>query len=67
MPHYLPFAERSPSGQYRDLLRTLRETGTRVTTKQGIDALAVAGHVMRFPMAEGAAVITERAIVGFAT
>jgi thymidylate synthase len=66
MPSYLPYAERSPSVEYRELLRTIREQGVRVSTKQGPDALAVAGHAMRFPMANGAAVITERSIERFA-
>jgi thymidylate synthase len=66
MPDYLPFAQRKISTAYRDMLQTIRETGARVTTKQGVDALAVAGCQMRFPMRHGAAVITERAIGGFA-
>jgi thymidylate synthase len=37
-----------------------------VHTKQGVDALALAGCVMRFPMEHGAAIITERSIKGFA-
>jgi thymidylate synthase len=67
MPNYLPYDERHPSTQYQDLLRTIRDDGVRVETKQGEDALAVAGVQMRFPMAHGAAVITERSIGGFAT
>src|SRR3954449_4055243 len=46
------------------MLRTVREGGVHVHTKQGEDALAVAGVQMRFPMAHGAAVITERSIGG---
>jgi thymidylate synthase len=65
MPPYLPFDERAPSTQYRDMLAAIRTTGARVQTKQGVDALALAGCQMRFPMAHGAAVITERAIGGF--
>jgi thymidylate synthase len=65
MPNYLPAAERTPSTEYADLLRTIRDHGARVETKQGVEALAVAGHAMRFPMANGAAVITERSIGGF--
>ncbi len=65
MPAYLPPAERRPSTQYQDMLRTIRDTGVRVETKQGVQALAVAGVQMRFPMAHGAAVITERSIGGF--
>lgn len=67
MPNYLPFEQRRVSTEYQDLLRTIREQGVRVTTKQGVDALAVAGHAMRFPLAHGAAVITERSIAGFAS
>jgi thymidylate synthase len=66
MPDYLAPADRRPSTQYRDMLRTIRDDGVRVQTKQGEEALAVAGCVMRFPMAHGAAVITERSIKGFA-
>src|SRR5215217_2008526 len=67
MPNYLPFAERRPSTQYREMLRAIREHGARVETKQGEGALALAGHCMRFPMPHGAAVITERSIRGFVT
>jgi thymidylate synthase len=65
MPSYLPFEERRVSSEYRDMLRTIRESGSRVTTKQGVDALAVAGYSMRFPLEHGAPVITERSIKGF--
>jgi thymidylate synthase len=65
MPSYLPYSERRPSTQYRDLLRTIRDDGIRVETKQGEGARAVAGHAMRFPMAHGAAIITERSIERF--
>ncbi len=66
MPDYLPFARRRISTEYRDMLGAIRDTGTRVRTKQGVDALALAGYQMRFAMAHGAAVITERSIGGFA-
>jgi len=66
MPAYLPYVERAPSTAYRDVLRAILDTGVRVHTKQGVDALALAGAQMRFPMAHGAAVITERSIKGFA-
>ncbi|HEX5620285.1 MAG TPA: thymidylate synthase [Solirubrobacteraceae bacterium] len=65
MPDYLPYDERRPSTQYSDMLRLIRESGVRVETKQGEGALAVAGHAMRFPLAHGAPVITERSIKGF--
>jgi thymidylate synthase len=66
MPRYLPFDEREPSSEYQDMLRAIRERGVRVETKQGEEALALAGCAMRFPMEHGAAVITERSIRGFA-
>ncbi|HEY3758684.1 MAG TPA: thymidylate synthase [Solirubrobacteraceae bacterium] len=65
MPTYLPFAQRRINTEYRDMLAAIRDTGTRVQTKQGVDALALAGCQMRFAMVHGAAVITERAIGGF--
>jgi thymidylate synthase len=65
MPDYLPYAERTPSTAYRDMLRAIRDDGVRLHTKQGEDALALAGHCMRFPMTQGAAVITERSIKSF--
>lgn len=65
MPVYLPFDQRRPGTQYSDMLRTIREDGIRVASKQGEDALVVAGVQMRFPMPHGAAVITERSIGGF--
>lgn len=66
MPLYLPYRLRTPSTSYRDLLRTITNYGAEIETKQGVKALAVAGVQMRFPMGQGAAVITERSIAGFA-
>lgn len=65
MPDYLPYADRAPSTAYRDMLRAIRDEGVRLQTKQGPEALALAGHCMRFPMRDGAAVITERSIKSF--
>jgi thymidylate synthase len=65
VPNYRPYVERRPSTQYQDMLRTIRESGVHVQTKQGEAALAVAGVQMRFPMADGAAIITERSIGTF--
>jgi thymidylate synthase len=65
MPSYLPYDERTPSTAYRDMLRAIRDHGVEVQTKQGKKALALAGHCMRFRLADGAAVITERSIAGF--
>jgi len=65
MPAYLPYAERRPGNQYNALLRDVYDNGIVVETKQGPRARAVAGHAMRFSMAQGAAVITERSIAAF--
>lgn len=65
MPTYLPYEQRTPSTAYRDMLRAIRDAGVRVETKQGKQALALAGHCMRFPLADGAAIITERSISSF--
>ena len=65
MPSYLPYSERTPSSEYQDMLRTIRTSGVAIHTKQGEDALAIAGCSMRFPMGNGAAIITERSIKGF--
>lgn len=66
MPPYLDPQDRAVSTQYHDMVSTIRHFGTRVSTKQGVDALAIAGHAMRFPMQHGAPVITERSVRGFA-
>lgn len=65
MPDYLPYSERRPGRQYSGLLREILDHGVRVHTKQGDGARALAGHAMRFPIAHGAAVITERSISSF--
>jgi len=65
MPSYLPYEQRRPSTAYQDMLRTIRDSGVRIETKQGQEALAVAGHCMRFPIADGAPIITERSISSF--
>ena len=65
MPNYAPYEARTASSAYQDMLRAIRDDGVRIQTKQGEDARAIAGCCMRFPMANGAAVITERSIKGF--
>lgn len=65
MPDYLPHPERRPGRQYSNLLREILDHGVRVETKQGDGARALAGHAMRFPIAHGASVITERSIASF--
>jgi len=67
VPNYLPFPDRAVNTAYRDALRAVRDTGIHTPSKQGVDVVALAGVQMRFPMANGAPVITERSIAGFAT
>lgn len=57
---YHPFEERVPDIQYRDLLLRILTKGEEVTTEHGIAALKIIGHEMRFTLANGFPVITER-------
>src|SRR5438445_46193 len=60
MIEYLPFDKRVPDTQYRDLLLRILTTGEEVPTEHGVSALKVIGHAMRFPLANGFPVVTER-------
>jgi thymidylate synthase len=56
----LPYDQRQISTEYRDLLKYIRDHGIRTPVKQGGFAYAVMGLTMRFPVAHGAPIITER-------
>ncbi|MFH1171134.1 MAG: thymidylate synthase [bacterium] len=58
-----PLAERAPDVQYRTLLRRILEEGHRVFPQQEESALMIVGHQMRFPLANGFPIITERDLV----
>lgn len=60
---YVPFDQRTPDTQYRDLLRTIIDEGEDVTTSHGIPARKVVGHLLRFRLANGFPIITERDLV----
>lgn len=60
---YLPFDRRSPDRQYRDLLRRILEEGEDVPTTHGVPARRVVGYLMRFRLANGFPLITERDLV----
>lgn len=60
---YRPFHERTPDSQYRDLLRRILDTGEEVLTRQGVPALRVIGHLLRFRLENGFPVVTERDLV----
>ena len=62
---YLPYAERTPDGQYRELLRRVLDEGVRVPTRQGPAALTLMQQTMRFDLANGFPLITERSLASF--
>jgi len=61
--NYLPYDERTPDNQYRDLLSLILRKGEQVSPRQEEDALMVFGHQMRFALANGFPIITERDLV----
>ena len=65
MVEYRPYGQRAVSTQYRDVLAAVLHEGHPVPTRQGPTALTVMQQTMRFPLAEGFPVITERSIKGF--
>lgn len=67
MADYKPFEERTPDLQYRDLLRRILTTGREVPTRQGVPALKIIGHELRFPLENGFPIITERDLVSAPT
>lgn len=55
-----PKEERTPDTQYLDLLRRIKEEGYGAETQLEVDAIAVIGATMRFKLANGFPMITER-------
>lgn len=61
-----PYSERTPDEQYKNLLRSILEKGTRVESRQGTDALTLMGaNPMHFKFENGFPMITERSVKGF--
>jgi thymidylate synthase len=60
MVRYKPFHERTPDSQYRDLMQRILDTGEEVVTRQGVPALRIVGHLLRFDLGNGFPIITER-------
>lgn len=58
-----PYIERTPDTQYRELLRYIIDSGEEVTTKHGVKAKKIVGHLLRFDLRNGFPIITERNIV----
>src|SRR5258706_1427603 len=60
-----PYAQRTPDGQYGELLVRILEFGESVPTRQGPEALTLMQQSMRFDLANGFPMITQRSIAGF--
>ena len=63
--HYRPYDERVPDPQYRQLLDRIVADGIAVPTRQGPQALTLMQQTMRFELANGFPVITERSLKSF--
>lgn len=63
MIEYRPFEQRNPDTQYRKLLRRIAEEGELVDTQQEYPAKKWVGYLMRFPIANGFPLITERNLI----
>ena len=61
---YLPFRERTPDTQYQDLLRRIINEGEDVDSQQEARAIRIIGHTLRFYLANGFPLITERDLSG---
>jgi thymidylate synthase len=62
---YLPYEQRTPDHQYRDLLDRILTEGEPTPTRQGPIALTLMQQTMKFPLANGFPVITDRSITSF--
>jgi thymidylate synthase len=62
---YLPYEKREPDTQYQDLLRRILVEGELSPTRQGPPARTLLQQTMRFELAGGFPMITERSIRSF--
>lgn len=62
---YRPFAQREPDSQYRDVLARIVKHGELTPTRQGPPARTLMQQTMRFELANGFPVITDRSIRSF--
>ena len=62
---YRPPGEREPDSQYRLLLDRIVSAGVSVPTRQGPAALTLMQQAMRFDLANGFPLITERSLKSF--
>lgn len=61
----LPYAQRRPDSQYRDLMADILKNGIYGPTRQGPGCYTVIGRTLHFPLDNGFPVINERSIKGF--
>jgi thymidylate synthase len=62
---YRPYDAREPDAQYRHLLARIAADGIEVPTRQGPPALTLMQQTMRFDLANGFPLITERSMKSF--
>jgi thymidylate synthase len=62
---YLPVDQRKPDSQYHDVLERILAEGEEVPTRQGPPAFTLMQQTMRYDLANGFPVITERSIASF--
>jgi thymidylate synthase len=62
---YRPYDQRVPDSQYRQMLDRIVADGISVPTRQGPQALTLMQQTMRFDLANGFPVITERSLKSF--
>src|SRR5262245_20348225 len=62
---YLPPGSREPDSQYRQMLERIVASGVAVPTRQGPAALTLMQQTMRFDLANGFPMITERDVSAF--
>lgn len=65
MVAYLPFDERIPDSQYRDMLSRVVDNGIRSQTRQGPQALTIIGTSNRYDLRNGFPLIPDRSIKSF--
>jgi thymidylate synthase len=65
LARYLAYEDRLPDSQYRDMLERIASEGIPVPTRQGPRALTLMQQTMRFELANGFPMITERSLQSF--
>lgn len=63
--NYLPYDQRTPDTQYKNVLQNILDNGIYSPTRQGPAAKTLIGQQMHFNLENGFPMITERSIKGF--